>query len=108
MRTALREKLRSVHLTRGFCVRPSNQLINSTRYPGGLEVWPTYFTITEQKILLRVSLQMLDNSESMRSRKQRRNYLKALPAANSNSLNIQDVFLPNEYYEFQKVPRTMD
>ncbi len=106
MRTALREKLRSVSFTRGFGSHLSNQSITSTRYPGGLEVWPTYFTINEQKILLRASLQKLDNSETTRNRKRRRNYLKTLSATTPDPLSVQCIFLPEEYYEFREVVKS--
>ncbi|KXN90542.1 hypothetical protein AN958_04214 [Leucoagaricus sp. SymC.cos] len=70
--------------------------------PEGLEFWPAYFTSNEQNLLLRVSLHKLDNSESIRSRKRRRLYLKSLPSNFSEPTSMQDIFLPDEYYDFQE------
>jgi hypothetical protein len=75
----------------------------SERLPEGLQFWPDYFTVNEQKILLQASLHKLDNSESVRSRKRRRKYPKTSPANLSEAADVQNIFLPDGYYEFQEV-----
>jgi alkylated DNA repair protein alkB family protein 7 len=78
---------------------PSPQEMHSA----GIRFWPAYLQPNEQRILLRASLHKLDNSESIKSRKKRRAYLKALPPDASESDNVQSCFLPDDYYEFQEV-----
>jgi len=73
------------------------------RFPQGVQFWPTYFNVDEQKILLQASLYKLDNSESIKGRKRRRMYLKTLPMDRPEPTEIQNTFLPDEYYEFQEV-----
>lgn len=77
--------------------------MSSKRFPQGVQFWPTYFDVDEQKVLLQASLYKLDNSESIKSRKRRRMYLKALPVNRPEPTEIQNIFLPDEYYEFQEV-----
>ncbi|KAF9453270.1 hypothetical protein P691DRAFT_793070 [Macrolepiota fuliginosa MF-IS2] len=81
----------------------SNQpTTTSVCYPGGLEFWQAYFTPEEQKILLRASLHKLDMSESIKSRKRRRAYLKSSPENALEPTDLQGIFLPDECYEFQE------
>lgn len=60
-------------------------------------LWPTYFSDHEQRILLSAALRKLDQAESREMRRRRK--ASKLNAGSS----IQDVFLPDSYYDFEEV-----
>lgn len=97
---ALRQKLPLS--TSPILHRASLSSMSSEYFPQGFKFWPSYFTIDEQRTLLQASLYKLDNSESIRSRKRRRMYLKTSPANLSEPTDVQSIFLPDELYEFQE------
>jgi len=67
-----------------------------------LRLLPDYFSVSEQRVLLEASLSVLDAKESRRSRKKRQLFLKSLDPKQSKD-NIESLFLPDEYYEFEEV-----
>lgn len=105
MKATLRKHLPPATFPRTFRICLSSQPRNSEEYEyiGGLKFWPAYFNAEEQKILLKASLHKLDSNESIRSRKRRRAYLRTLPVKASRPDDIQNFFLPDDYYEFQEV-----
>ncbi|KAJ3564281.1 hypothetical protein NP233_g8397 [Leucocoprinus birnbaumii] len=98
---SLRQKL-PLSTCPSFLHRAHLSSVSSEHLPRGFRIWPTYFSVNEQRILLRASLSKLDNSESIRSRKRRRSYLKTSSANLSEPTDVRDIFLPDEYYEFQE------
>lgn len=68
--------------------------------PEGFKFFPEFLSLTEQQILLSAALSKLDSFESRQTRKRRRDFL-------SNHLResrtIEDVFLPDAYYNFEEV-----
>lgn len=67
-----------------------------------LKLLPDYFSVSEQRVLLEASLSVLDAKESRRSRKKRQLFLNSLYPKESKD-NIESLFLPDEYYEFEEV-----
>ncbi|KAJ7724083.1 hypothetical protein DFH07DRAFT_274849 [Mycena maculata] len=66
---------------------------------------PRFFSLAEQRVLLTTALEKLDAMENIQSRRRRRKALlgterSMLPISASNPL--QDVFFPDEYYDFEK------
>lgn len=72
-------------------------------------LWPTFLNEMEQAILLRAALRKLDDNESRTMRRRRRDYLathqEAAPRLPSLGTPINEVFLPDEYYQFEEVRR---
>ncbi|TFY65042.1 hypothetical protein EVG20_g5745 [Dentipellis fragilis] len=69
-------------------------------YPGDFHFIPDFFTLPEQRTLLSASLQKLDQTEP-RSMQRRRKRLIASSKTSQDTGLIQDVFLPDEYYQFE-------
>ncbi|KAJ7470273.1 hypothetical protein FB451DRAFT_1351938 [Mycena latifolia] len=67
-------------------------------------MYPGFFSLAEQRVLLTVALQKLDAMESIQNRRRRKALLRTrpliLPPSASNPLH--DAFLPDEYYEFEE------
>ena len=61
--------------------------------------WPQFFTAREQTLLLFAALQKLDRAESSIFRRRR----KALGRSLTDQTLPEDLFLPDEYYDFQEV-----
>lgn len=70
--------------------------------------WPTFLNESEQRLLLRAALRKLDDSESRTMRRKRKDFLAHNPhrAADSSVNAIADLFLPDEYYQFEEVNRS--
>jgi alkylated DNA repair protein alkB family protein 7 len=70
--------------------------------PEGLTFFPEFLSLTEQRTLLCATLSKLDSTETKQTRKRRRDFL-----ANhtQESGTIEDVFLPDAYYNFEEVAR---
>lgn len=66
---------------------------------------PGFFSLAEQRVLLTAALQKLDALESIQNRRRRKALFRtARPTLLPNASNpLQDVFLPDEYYEFEEV-----
>jgi alkylated DNA repair protein alkB family protein 7 len=60
------------------------------------------FDVPEQKILLSASLDKLNQTEGKQYRKRRKQYYDTTPPLSSSS-TIRDLFLPEDYYDFQQV-----
>lgn len=71
---------------------------HSVTLPPGFTIWPKFFSVSEQKILLRACLHKLDSRESM----ERRRRMKLFRRPSSN-FGIMDQFLPDELYGFEEV-----
>ncbi|KDR81476.1 hypothetical protein GALMADRAFT_239435 [Galerina marginata CBS 339.88] len=73
-------------------------------YPQGFSFWPNYFSDTEQKTLLAASLHKLDQSETRRARRRRKEYwdskLQSLIRLGAGS--PASLFAPDDMYEFQE------
>ncbi|KDQ60664.1 hypothetical protein JAAARDRAFT_55397 [Jaapia argillacea MUCL 33604] len=62
---------------------------------------PSYFNLAEQRILLQVSLQKLNSMEGRLLRK-RRKVFEASRVPVVAPVSIEDIFLPDEYYQFEE------
>ena len=65
--------------------------------------YPTFFSESEQKILLSASLHKLDSTERREFRRRRKEYLKQQATNNASTSSIRDVFLPDDFYSFEEV-----
>ncbi|KAI0724049.1 hypothetical protein C8T65DRAFT_628320 [Cerioporus squamosus] len=74
---------------------------SGSQYPEDFKFYPSFFTFQEQCILLRAALKKLDSMESGKSRRRRREYLRSNPPKVTTD-SVQDLFLPDEYYDFQE------
>lgn len=75
-------------------------------YPKDFVFLPNFFSLPEQRLLLSAALDKLDKMETRQYRRRRKNYISGSPMTVSN--DVQDVFLPDEYYCFEKVsPRVL-
>lgn len=70
-------------------------------YPKDFVFLPDFFSLHEQRLLLSAALDKLDKMESRQYRRRRKEYISGSPMRVSN--DVQDVFLPDEYYCFEKV-----
>jgi alkylated DNA repair protein alkB family protein 7 len=72
--------------------------------PEGLTFFPEFLSLTEQRTLLCATLSKLDSTETKQTRKRRKDFL-----ANhtQESGTIEDVFLPDAYYNFEEVARRL-
>ena len=61
------------------------------------------FNEDEQKILLAASLSKLDRAEDRHHRKRRRLFEATRAEKLSERLDVNSLFLPDQYYDFQKV-----
>jgi hypothetical protein len=68
-------------------------------------LWPTFFSDTEQRTLLTTALWKLDQAESREMRKRRKAYKPPKPPPTNPRL--QDIFLPDSYYDFEQVSFAM-
>lgn len=81
---------------------PLSRKIHSLRtagLPEGFKVFPEFLSVPEQRILLIAALSKLDSTETRQARKQRRNFLANHPQEHRT---IEDIFLPDAYYNFQE------
>jgi alkylated DNA repair protein alkB family protein 7 len=93
-----RRKLCGVHF--GTSARRLLSTNNLRLFNGDFEFHPAVFDFAEQKVLLQAGLEKLDKTETRAYRKRRKQYLES-PRATSES--IDSLFLPDEYYDFQRV-----
>lgn len=70
-------------------------------YPPDFTFLPDFFTVSEQRVLLSEALKKLDQNEPLSYRRRRKGY-KASSGASSSD-DVQDLFLPDEYYCFEQV-----
>lgn len=62
-----------------------------------------YFSLQEQRALLKASLQRLDSRQSRLSRRRIAEFQAANKASSDATSSIQDLFLHEKYYEFEQV-----
>ncbi|RPD66321.1 hypothetical protein L226DRAFT_609180 [Lentinus tigrinus ALCF2SS1-7] len=74
---------------------------SGSQYPDDYRFYPTFFIFQEQCILLKAALKKLDSMESGKARRRRREYLRSSPPT-ATPRSVQDLFLPDEYYDFQE------
>ncbi|KAI8998472.1 hypothetical protein BD414DRAFT_122300 [Trametes punicea] len=83
-------------------VIPSRTL-TSTPLPADFTLYPDFYSVEEQCILLRAALRKLDSMESSRFRRRRREFLQASSTpVGSRDDPVQALFLPDELYDFQE------
>ena len=77
------------------------RLLSTSRLPHTQDFtfWPQFFSPREQTLLLFAALQKLDRTETSIFRKRR----KALGRRLADQTLPEDLFLPDEYYDFQEV-----
>ncbi|KAG2115120.1 uncharacterized protein F5147DRAFT_676306 [Suillus discolor] len=71
----------------------------SAGLPEGFKFFPKFLSLSEQRTLLSAALFKLDSTESKQARKQRRDFLANHPQEHRV---IEDIFLPDAYYNFQE------
>ncbi|KII88669.1 hypothetical protein PLICRDRAFT_41874 [Plicaturopsis crispa FD-325 SS-3] len=74
---------------------------NAAIAPRDYALYPDFFSVPEQTLLLSAALQKLNSAESARFRKRRRTFESAIKHDPSSS-SMQSLFLPDEFYEFQQ------
>ncbi|OAX38907.1 hypothetical protein K503DRAFT_690714 [Rhizopogon vinicolor AM-OR11-026] len=67
--------------------------------PEGFKLFPEFLSLTEQRTLLSAALSKLDSTETKQARKRRRDFVANHPR---ESRAIEDVFLPDAYYNFEE------
>jgi alkylated DNA repair protein alkB family protein 7 len=72
--------------------------------PEGLQIFPEFLSLIEQRMLLSAALSRLDSTETKQTRKRRRDLLANHPREGGT---IEDVFLPDAYYNFEEVARRL-
>ena len=78
--------------------------LSSNRYLGGdFALHLNVFNEDEQKILLAASLSKLDRAEDRHHRKRRKIFEATRAEKLSEHLDVNSLFLPDQYYGFQKV-----
>jgi len=82
-------------------VFPLRRLLSTSRlsHTQDFTFWPQFFSSREQTLLLFAGLQKLDRTESSVFRRRR----KALGRRLTDQTLPEDLFLPDEYYDFQEV-----
>lgn len=71
----------------------------STELPQDFQFFPEFLTGPEQHVLLSSALRKLDNMGSREARRKR----KGKAVYDGESPTVSDLFLPDEYYEFEQV-----
>ncbi|KAG2348468.1 hypothetical protein BDR05DRAFT_957095 [Suillus weaverae] len=71
----------------------------STGLPEGFKFFPEFLSLSEQRTLLSAALSKLDSTETKQARKQRKDFLASHPQEHRA---IEDIFLPDAYYNFQE------
>lgn len=66
----------------------------------GFTFFPDFLSLTEQRTLLSAALSKLDSTGTKQARKRQRDFLANHPR---ESRGIEDVFLPEAYYDFEEV-----
>jgi alkylated DNA repair protein alkB family protein 7 len=70
--------------------------------PEDFTIVPDFLTLPEQRILLATSLQKLDSIDSRQFRRLRRTFLRSRKISDP-TCSVQDMFLPDQYYQFEEV-----
>ncbi|KAI9065095.1 hypothetical protein FKP32DRAFT_1590852 [Trametes sanguinea] len=79
------------------------QSTQAAALPQDFEFYPDFFAADEQRTLLKAALRKLDSMDSSRFRRLRKEFLrKSLPGSNSAEGPVQELFLPDELYDFQE------
>ncbi|KAK7449673.1 hypothetical protein VKT23_013146 [Stygiomarasmius scandens] len=81
--------------------RVLSTLINPRVNPD-FSLFPDFFSIQEQRVLLQAALQRLDSTGSRRAQRKRKQYAHSLDVSDRSSLPLQEIFLPEEFYEFEE------
>ncbi|KAG2061191.1 hypothetical protein BDR06DRAFT_1001513 [Suillus hirtellus] len=71
----------------------------SAGLPEGFKFFPEFLSLSEQRTLLSAALFKLDSTETKQARKKRRDFLANHPQEHRV---IEDIFLPDAYYNFQE------
>ncbi|KAG2158172.1 uncharacterized protein EDB93DRAFT_1238447 [Suillus bovinus] len=67
--------------------------------PEGFKFFPDFLSLSEQRTLLSAALTKLDSTETKQARKRRKDFLANHPQEHRV---IEDIFLPDAYYNFQE------
>ena len=78
------------------------QTKSAASLPEGFKIFPEFLSLTEQRTLLSAALSKLDSTETKQARMRRRDFLGNHPQENRT---IEDLFLPDAYYNFEEVAR---
>jgi alkylated DNA repair protein alkB homolog 7 len=87
-------------LQRTFSASPNSDVVSYTR---DFTLWPSFLSLSEQGVLLTAALQKLDFTDSTQTRRKRRKLCGSTPALSVDTNSLQDLFFPEEYYDFEKV-----
>lgn len=79
---------------RRYCTRPA--------LPADFLWFPRFFNPTEQYALLSAALRKLDAAEPRAARKRRRDFLASHQQARDTG-DLNDIFFPDEFYNFEEV-----
>lgn len=71
--------------------------------PQDFALFPDFLSLREQRVLLFAALQQLDSAESRQFRRQRKALAASRPSHTGCSLAVKNLFLPDEYYQFEQV-----
>lgn len=98
------------HVYRAAYGRRYSKLVPSW-LQGDFKLWPAFLTEDEQAVLLKAALRKLDDNESRTMRRRRRDFLSSLESSmtgfsGGTSSFLTELFLPDEYYQFEEVRGT--
>jgi alkylated DNA repair protein alkB homolog 7 len=72
--------------------------------PRDFSIFPDFFTLSEQRILLTTALHQLDSMESRLFRRRRDAFIRdRANGAMEQSQSLRDLFFPDEYYKMEEV-----
>lgn len=72
--------------------------------PRDFKIFPGYFTLLEQRVLLETALHKLDSTESRQFRRRKSIFFQNRDGKMSDrSSDLQDLFAPDDYYQMQEV-----
>lgn len=92
--------------TFGICLKSTSRALSTvtpSQFHGDFVLHPGVFSLSEQKVLLSASLEKLDRAESRQFRKRRKQFFESLPSPPLAASSVEELFLPDEYYDFQMV-----
>nr|GAT59640.1 predicted protein [Mycena chlorophos] len=79
-------------------ISTSSQLAERTNF----SFHPSFFSLAEQRVLVNAALHKLDAMESGAHRRKRKAFIRASNYSPENTKTLQEMFLPDEYYEFHE------
>ncbi|KAF8228922.1 hypothetical protein L208DRAFT_217021 [Tricholoma matsutake] len=86
-------------LQRTFSTLPNSDAVSYTR---DFILWPTFLTLSEQRILLTTALRKLDSIDSTQTRRRRKVYGSSPVLSSVSTKTLHELFFPDHYYDFQE------